>query len=217
MWFKTSLALVILAGLAVAVYSAGDPLEFLAGDPKRSDYTWLREELAYAEDIAEGALSAGRRRGTLAAAKALEQAIRASRASARSTGTEPIPEDIQKQFRDYFPKSVLEEVRGAFPNRYLDLGSLVAWYNAEGGAVTLNDTIVYASPRAAESEYLWAHELTHVMQYNELGLDDFCRVYVTNSELLERQARENANRIIHDIRSRSRSRSAPTPTAHSSR
>ena len=101
-------------------------------------------------------------------------------------------------------EDVLEDVRWAFPNRYLDLGSLVAWYKAEGGAVTLQDTIVYAGRMGVESEYLWAHELTHVMQYRELGLESFARVYVARPDLLEKQARQNANAILREIRARRR-------------
>lgn len=207
---KTLLVLLFLAGGAVgaAIFLRGGPHDFFAGDPPRADYTWLRRELSNAEDVAEHLLGDARRSGNLAAAKALERAILASRASALSTGTEPVPPAIREQLEDYFPQDVLGDVRWAFPNSYLDLGSLVAWYKAEGGAVTLQDTIVFASRAGLESEYLWAHELTHVLQYEELGLEDFARIYATNPELLEKQARDNANRIVRDIRARRKAAAA---------
>ena len=207
---RTLLVLLLLAGgaLGAVVFLGGGPRAFFTDDPPRADYTWLRRELSNAEDAAERMMGGARRSGNLAAAEALEQAILASRASALSTGTEPIPRAIREQLEDYFPQDVLDDVRWAFPNSYLDLGSLVAWYKAEGGAVTLQDTIVYASRAGLESEYLWAHELTHVLQYEELGLEDFARIYATNPELLEKQARENANRIVRDIRSRKKAAAA---------
>src|SRR5690606_37525796 len=79
-----------------------------------------------------------------------------------------------------------------------------AWYKAEGGAVTLVDTIVFSSRYGASRRFLWAHELTHVMQYRELGIEDFARVYVTNPQLLERQAWDNARRIVIAIQRNAR-------------
>ena len=202
---KIVIVVVLLFAAAVAgaaVVRAGGLRELFADDPARADYTWLRRELSQAEKLAREAVQYTRRSGNEAAAAALAQAIRSSRASARRGGTESIPDGIREALQDYFPQEVLEEVRWSFPNRDLDLGSLVAWYKAEGGAVTLQDTIVYAGRSGLESEYLWAHELTHVMQYRELGLNDFARLYATHPELLERQARKNGNRIVADLRAR---------------
>ena len=172
----------LLVGSAVAVGALGVPATPAMAIP-------VFDSANYAQNLVQ-------------AARALEQAIRYSRASARSTGTEPIPPRIRERLEGYFPEHILDEVRWAFPNRYLDLGTLVAWYKAEGGAVTLVDTIVYASRVGAGSEYLWAHELTHAMQYEELGLRDFARIYITHPELLERQARDNGNRIVRELRAR---------------
>ena len=158
-----ALLLVVAGAFVVASSMAGGPRELLARDPARADYTGLRQGLARAEDLSDRALAGTRRSANLAAARTLEQAIRYSRASARRTPTQAIPPRIRARLEGYFPEDLLDEVRWAFPNRYLDLGTLVAWYKAEGGAVTLQDTIVYAGRRGVESEYLWAHELTHAM------------------------------------------------------
>lgn len=188
------LVLVAAAGLAVA---QGESLRrLLQGDPKGWDYTWLRHGLDEAEEAAQATMRGARKASTRAAINALKQAIRYSRSSARSTGTEPIPADIRDQLEPYFDEDLLDDVRWAYSNQYIDLGSVIsAWYRAEGGAVTLIDTIVYSSSYAAGRRFLWAHELTHVMQYRELGLDGFARVYVTNPHLLEQQAWDNARRI----------------------
>ena len=208
-------ALLLLAGgvLAVAAQRAGDLRELLARDPPRSDYTWLRQGLSRAENLSDAALSGTHRSLQLAASRTLEQAIRYSRASARRTGTEPIPHGIREQLEGYFPEHLLEEVEWAFPNRNLDLDTLVAWHKAESGAVTLLDTIVYTGRTGLESEYLWAHELTHAMQYEELGLRDFARIYTTHPELLEKQARDNGNRIAAELRARRRQAAARAQVA----
>jgi hypothetical protein len=51
------------------------------------------------------------------------------------------------------------------------------------------------------------------MQYEELGVEQFTRIYVSNPELIERQARDNAVRIIVDVRRR---RAAEEAAARSS-
>jgi hypothetical protein len=205
--FLLGLAVVGLTGSGVAVVSAGGLREVLAGDPSKMDYKRLRQGLDWAEDLADRASRGTGRASTLAAARALERAILYSRSRARRTGTHPIPPEIRDQLEDYFPEYILDEVRWTYPNKDLDLGSAVAaWYGSEGGAVTLRDTIVF-SPRngAVASRYLWAHELTHALQYHELGMNDFARVYVTNPRLLERQAWDNADQIVLQLQRDARS------------
>lgn len=200
--WKVALAAVITLAVALGAVLAqpGSWQRLLARDPPRADYGWLRSGLAQAAEVSENALEGARQASRRAAAKALQRAIRYSRASARSTGTQPIPEQIRAQLEDFFPEHILDDVRWAYSNQYLDLGTVVtAWYRSHGGAVTLEDTIIYSTPYAASRRFLWAHELTHAMQYDELGLANFARIYVTNPQLLEEQAWENARRIERAI------------------
>ena len=58
--------------------------------------------------------------------------------------------------------------------------------NPDVNAVTLIDTIIFR--RAADAEdniALWAHELKHVQQYQELGVEEFARRYTRNFDDLE--------------------------------
>jgi len=203
------LALFGLAAMIAAIVAAGGVRELMARDAPRMEYLWLRQGLGRAEVVADRAALGAGRASTQAAAQALERAILYSRASARRTGTRPVPPAIRQQLQDYFPGHILFKVRWSFPNRELDLGSAVAaWYRSHGGAVTLQDTIVFSTPRSAANRHLWAHELTHALQYEELGTQDFARVYVTNPHLLERQAWDNARRIVRDLELRSRASAA---------
>lgn len=196
---KIALVMGLLLALVLggAVLYAGGVRALLRMDPPNVDYGALRSALSQALDAADRNLEGTRRAGNQAAAVALERAIRHSRANARRDGVQPIPPELREQFKDYFPAHILEKVRWAYPSRNLDLGSAVAaWYRSHGGAVTLQDTIIYSNADAAAHRYLWAHELTHVMQFEELGLKDFTRVYVTNPQMLERQAWENAREVV---------------------
>ena len=117
--FRAVLALFLVAGsgFAVASMMAGGPARLLARDPARADYTWLRQGLERAQKLSDNALEGTRRGGRLAAARALEQAILYSRATARRTETRPIPPEIRERLEGYFPEHVLDKVRWAFPNR----------------------------------------------------------------------------------------------------
>lgn len=208
---KAVLALAITGAVALtaAAIHTGGFRRLLEPDPPRADYDWLRRGLRQAENVADAALEGTRQAGRRAAVEALKSAIRYSRASARRTGTEPIPETIKEQLQDFFPDHILDDTRWAYSNQYLDLGTVItAWYRAEGGAVTLEDTIIYSTPYAASRRFLWAHELTHAVQYDELGLTGFARIYVTNPQLLEDQAWENARRIERAIQRSARARRA---------
>ncbi len=78
----------------------------------------------------------------------------------------------------------------------LTLGNvLTRWYLQEG-AVVLQDVVVFSSPQAAQGRRLWAHELTHVLQYQELGLEGFARAYAANALAFERQAEDHAQAVV---------------------
>lgn len=78
----------------------------------------------------------------------------------------------------------------------LTLGNvLTRWYLQEG-AVVLQDVVVFSSLQAAQGRRLWAHELTHVLQYQELGLEEFAHAYVANALAFERQAEDHAQAVV---------------------
>jgi hypothetical protein len=63
--------------------------------------------------------------------------------------------------------------------------------------MTLGEVVVFKDDRLAQGDLgLWAHELTHVMQYQRWGIDGFASRYVTDSAGLEREARANAERFL---------------------
>jgi hypothetical protein len=57
--------------------------------------------------------------------------------------------------------------------------------------------ILFQDDHAAQTDAkLWAHELTHVMQYERWGADGFARRYLENYQAVEKEAIDNANRFV---------------------
>jgi Domain of unknown function (DUF4157) len=98
----------------------------------------------------------------------------------------------------YFPDAVLRKVRYAsghadnitIPGLALSYGHI--------DAVTLVDVVLFREDRAAHNDSkLWAHELTHVMQYERWGVDGFATRYLEDHDAVEREARDNADRYVN--------------------
>lgn len=125
----------------------------------------------------------------------LATAIRFSRGQALNRGTEPIPRDIQEKLSPYFPPEILARVRWTTANGISLDGALKNWFDQEG-AITYDDVIVFANDQHLQNVELWAHELTHVLQYAQLGVETFAFQYSIDWNGLESQARDNASQIF---------------------
>lgn len=134
------------------------------------------------------------------AAPILASAIRFSKGQAQNRGTQPIPQNIKQQLSKYFPQHILESTSWTTANGISIDGMLKNWLNQEG-AVTLDNVICFSSAELTTNVELWAHELTHVLQYDQMGVETFAFIYSTNWNSLEGQANENASRIIQNINS----------------
>ena len=132
------------------------------------------------------------------AAPALATAIRFSRGQALNRGAQPLPQNMRQELAPYFPSQLLDKVRWTTANGISIDGALKNLLNQEG-AVTLDDVIVFSSADLTSNLELWAHELTHVLQYAQLGVETFAFQYTFNFNGMEAQARDNASRIISSI------------------
>jgi hypothetical protein len=116
--------------------------------------------------------------------------IVSERDAAKAQGVEPMPEPIRAALAGYVPEAILEGVHwreGAgelsLPQNAIRFGHVPA--------VTLDDVIVFQERRAAlEDPTLWAHELKHVMQFAEWGIDGFAARYLADYESVEAEAWE---------------------------
>lgn len=134
------------------------------------------------------------------AAPVLASAIRFSRGQALNRGTQQIPQNIKLELAPYFPSGILDKVRWTTADGVSIDGALKNWFNQEG-AVTLDEIIVFSSQQLANNTELWAHELTHVLQYNQMGVETFAFQYLASASSMEMQATQNARQIIASISS----------------
>ncbi len=138
------------------------------------------------------------------AAPALAATIRLSRNRAHAAGVRRPPTHVVRALSPYFSQSVLNQARWRPPMPKPSMtGLLVGWYFREG-AVTLDDVVLFSDARLAQDAAFWAHELTHVEQFQRYGVDGFARRYLSDWQSLEREATERANRVRAGLRARRR-------------
>lgn len=112
-----------------------------------------------------------------------------SRETAVAAGVEPIPLDIRVQLEPWYDFQVLDAARYQVGNpRQLDAASAFL-QNPDVAAVTLVDVIVFRNAEdARDNVALWAHELKHVQQYQQWGVDGFASRYTRDHEAVEAPA-----------------------------
>jgi len=112
-----------------------------------------------------------------------------SRDAAIERGVEEIPREVRDVLRDFVPPEVLEDVRWRVEDSEASLEQSLFRMNYSS-AVTLGDVILFAGLDDAADPKLWAHELFHVMQYREWGIDGFVGRYLADRAAVERDAWE---------------------------
>jgi hypothetical protein len=133
------------------------------------------------------------------AAPALATAIRESRRQALDRGVDPVPPHIRAALEPYFPTQILDKAKWTTAGGISLDGMMKNWFYLEG-AITLGEVIAFSDGMEAQEDVeLWAHELTHVIQYEELGIETFAFEYLRDFSNLESQASSNASRIMASI------------------
>jgi Domain of unknown function (DUF4157) len=131
------------------------------------------------------------------AGSALGALIGSARQQAIADGVRPMPPSIYRGLLGYFPAALLQRCRFAIgSSQALTLPGLAFSYG-DATAITLGDVVLFKSEHIAETGLkVWAHELTHVMQYQRWGVDGFAERYVRDSAAVEQEAIDNANRFV---------------------
>lgn len=127
----------------------------------------------------------------------LQELIARSRDDALSAGVQRIPADIRQNLAGFIPDQVLNVAR----YRVNGGGDLTLQVNSirygEAQAITLDYVIVFKEANdALYNPTLWAHELTHVGQYQRWGIRDFSIRYVRDYRSVESEAYEAETRYI---------------------
>ena len=123
------------------------------------------------------------------ASSGLASWLQLSRDSAVAAGVAPIPLDIRVQLEPWYDFQVLDAARFQVGNaQQLDAASAFL-QNPDVNAVTLVDVIVFRNAEdARDNVALWAHELKHVQQYQQWGVDGFASRYARNYQAVEAPA-----------------------------
>jgi hypothetical protein len=145
--------------------------------------------------IEEGATHTVNEAFVQAGAPALIELIARSRDDALRNGVSPIPSDIRANLSGFIPENILNVVR----YRVGGGGDLTLQVNAtrygEAAAITLDYVVIFKEQNdALYNPTLWAHELTHVAQYQSWGIHDFAVRYLRSYSDVERPAYEAETR-----------------------
>lgn len=130
------------------------------------------------------------------AGTALAGLIDRTRQQAIADGVRPLPPGVYRALLGYFPAALLQRARYAVGGTGRLSLPMLAFSYGDAQAITLGDVILFRTARAAENDLkLWAHELTHVMQYQRWGIEGFADRYVRDNAAVEREAIDNAKRF----------------------
>ncbi len=95
-------------------------------------------------------------------------------------GVENIPNDVRDVLVGYVPQDILDSVRWRVDARVFSIGQVQA--------ATFDHVVLFASTDAANDVKVWVHELYHVMQYREWGVEAFSLRYIENRAEIENDA-----------------------------
>jgi len=115
--------------------------------------------------------------------------IAAFRDAAIERGAEGIPAEIREGLSGFVPANVLGSVRWRIDREASVAGQSLFQLGAVR-AVTLDNVILFADADEAADATLWAHELYHVMQYRQWGIEGFVARYLADHRAVEHEAGE---------------------------
>ncbi|KNX77685.1 hypothetical protein DA83_00400 [Pseudomonas sp. 250J] len=128
-------------------------------------------------------------------------ALRQARDEATANGSQPIPLHIRAQLEPWYDFAVLDAARYRVGDEQQISAANALLQNPDVNAVTLIDTIIFRRSADAEDNVaLWAHELKHVQQYQELGVEEFARRYTRDYQALEGPAYEIEAQVAKALR-----------------
>lgn len=125
------------------------------------------------------------------AASGLAGWLKLSRDTAAAGDIQPVPLHIRAQLEAYYDFQVLDAARFKVGDAQQVDAATAMLQNPDVNAVTLVDIIVFRSNEDAQNNVaLWAHELKHVQQYQQWGIEEFAARYTRNYEAVEAPAYE---------------------------
>ena len=128
---------------------------------------------------------------------ALTHLIETTRQQAIAEGVRPIPAAVYRSLLGYFPPILLRKTRFAGDRPDALTSPALVFPVGDAPAVTLGEIVLFKTERLAQSDLkLWAHELTHVMQYQRWGIDGFADHCLQDCSAVRQEANDNADRFM---------------------
>ena len=128
---------------------------------------------------------------------ALTHLIETTRQQVIAEGVRPIPTAVYRSLLGYFPPILLRKTRFAGDRADALTSPALVFPAEDAAAVTLGEIVLFKTERLAQSDLkLWAHELTHVMQYQRWGIDGFADHCLHNCSAVRQEANDNADRFM---------------------
>jgi len=122
-------------------------------------------------------------------APALSEWILAERNAAVERGVAPIPPEVREALTGFVADELLDSVRWRVDGHAMSLYPVFFTMGATP-AVTLDYVVIFAAAEHAADPTLWAHEIYHVGQYRDWGIDGFADRYLRDREAVEHDAAE---------------------------
>ena len=168
-----------------------------AGTKLDDAHRQIKEAIPPYKAIEEGASKTVNETFVQAGAPLLQELIARSRDDALRAGVQSIPPDIRRNLTGFIPEQVLNAAR----YRVQGGGDLTLQVNSirygEAQAITLDYVIVFKDANdALYNPTLWAHELTHISQYQRWGIRDFSIRYLRSYQGVESEAYEAETRYV---------------------
>jgi len=124
-----------------------------------------------------------------ALAPVLASWITGARNEALQRGVAVIPAEIRAVLDGYVPSAVLDRARWRVDDGVISVQQSL-FRLGYTPAVTLDQVIVFAAVAGAADPRLWAHELVHVRQYRDWGVEGFVARYLADYAAVEHEASE---------------------------
>lgn len=135
------------------------------------------------------------------AAPALADWLLRSRDNALAEGVQPMPPAIRQQLLAYYPSQLLDAARYKIGSNDQRGAATTMLQNPDIRAVTLVDIIVFRTQQTALNDVaLWAHELKHVEQYQQWGVQEFALRYTRDFDAVEAPAYDMQIKVSQALR-----------------
>lgn len=134
----------------------------------------------------------------------LAAAIRAAR-QRHLAEAKPLPVNIKQALLNYFPRSILDKAKYCQGDIQITLPNFIGrgqkWFGDIPFAVTVGDIIVFnvtppLEPNNLKEWHWWIHEITHLQQYEKMGIERFAFNYILDHGSLENEADERADLLL---------------------